>query len=133
MRSYFREYAPQFELLNAQANLETRQLTYEATIELLQRHPDLVGIYCAGGGMEGAIAAVREERRPGDVALIVNELTPDSTEALQDGTVTLIMGTPLQQLCEELVTIMIHSVENGMAENPGQRFLPFQLWTPESL
>ncbi|MCE5974882.1 LacI family DNA-binding transcriptional regulator [Sinirhodobacter sp. WL0062] len=133
VRSYFREYAPQFELLNAQANLETRQLTYEATIELLQRHPDLVGIYCAGGGMEGAIAAVREERRPGDVALIVNELTPDSTEALQDGTVTLIMGTPLQQLCEELVTIMIHSVENGMAENPGQRFLPFQLWTPESL
>ena len=26
---------------------------------------------------------------------------------------------------------MIHTVEKGMAETPGQRFLPFEVWTPE--
>ena len=135
-RSYMREYAPEFELMDPQVNLETRQVTYERTHQLLEEHPDIVGIYCAGGGMEGAIAALREQRASGkgrDVVLVVHELTPASRAGLEDGTVSIVMGTPLAQLCEELVTLMIHAAENGMAETPGQKFLPFQVWTPESL
>jgi LacI family transcriptional regulator len=132
-RSYLREYAPQFALLDPQINLETRQLTYEATHAMLESHADLVGLYCAGGGMEGAITAIREARRAGDVTLIVNEITDESREALQDGTVSVVMATPLRQLCGELIPLMIHTVENGMAETPGQRFLQFEIWTPESL
>ena len=132
-RSYFREYAPDFELLNPQVNLETRQLTHEAVTELLERHNDIVGIYCAGGGMEGAIAALRESRKPGDVVLIVNELTPDSREALQDRTLSVVISTPLRQVCEETLALMIQARDHGLTDNPGQRFLPFQIWTPESL
>lgn len=132
VRSYFREYAPEFELLNSQANLETRQLTYEATSDLLERHPDLAGLYVAGGGMEGAIAAVREQRAHGDLVLIVNELTPESQQALQDRVVSAVMATPLPQLCDDLLSLMIHTIDNGMAETPGQRFLPIQIYTPES-
>lgn len=132
-RSSMREYVPDLELLNAQINLETRQITYEATLEMLERNPDLVGIYCAGGGMEGAIAALRDNRPAGEVSLIVNELTAETRQALQDRTVSIVIGTPLRSLCDELVTMMMHCVENGMAETPGQRFLPFEVWTPESL
>ena len=64
-RAYFRENAPEFEVLETLVNLETRQITHEATLSLLQRHPDLVGLYVAGGGMEGAIAALREEGMAG--------------------------------------------------------------------
>ena len=38
-RSYFREHAPEFEVLETLVNLETRQITHEATLSLLQRHP----------------------------------------------------------------------------------------------
>jgi LacI family transcriptional regulator len=100
---------------------------------LLERHTDLVGIYCAGGGMEGAITALRELRKPGDVTLVVNEMTPDSREALQDRTLSVVISTPLRQVCEEAIGLMIQACDNGMADNPGQRFLPFQIWTPESL
>ncbi len=132
-RSYLREYTSGLEVLDTLLNLETRQLTYETTLELIHRHPDLVGIYCAGGGMEGAIAALRELRKPGDVALIVNELTPDSREALQDRTLSVVISTPLRQVCAETIALMIQSCDQGMTDNPGQRFLPFQIWTPESL
>ena len=54
------EERPDLEVLESIVNLETRQLTYETTLALLRKHPDLRGIYCAGGGMEGAIAALRE-------------------------------------------------------------------------
>lgn len=131
-RSFFRESAPEFHLLDTQINLETRQLTYEATVRLLSRHDDLVGIYCAGGGMEGAIEAVRELRKPGELVLIVNELTPDSRAGLRDQTVSVVLSTPIGQIADDLIGLMIAASDKGLSETPGQRFFPAQLWTPES-
>jgi LacI family transcriptional regulator len=132
-RSYFREYAPQFTVLDTLVNLETRQLTYEATLDLLSRHPDLRGIYCAGGGMEGAIAALREARAPGDVTLVVNEITPESRSALADRYVAMVVATPLERLCRDLVSLMVSAVETGARPVPGQHFLRPDLYLPESV
>ena len=91
-RSFFREQAPQFEVLDTLVNLETRQVTHEALLSLIGRHPDLVGLYVAGGGMEGAISALREEGLPERLSLIVNELTPESVEGLHDDIVTAVIA-----------------------------------------
>jgi LacI family transcriptional regulator len=133
VRSYFREHAPQFQVLDTLVNLETRQLTYEATLDLLNRHPDLRGIYCAGGGMEGAIAALGEARQPGEVALVVNELTPESRAALIDRTVTMVIGTPLQRMCDDLIRLATEAMVEGMTSVQGQHFLPPELFLPESV
>jgi len=132
-RSYFREHAPQFEILDTLVNLETRQLTYEATLSLLARHPDLGGLYVSGGGMEGAIAALREVRAPGDVALIVNELTPESRAALSDRYAAMVMSTPLADVCGDLVELMVGAVRAGVSQIAAQHFLEPQIFTPESL
>ena len=120
-------------ILDTLVNLETRQLTYEATLDLLGRHPDLRGIYCAGGGMEGAIAAVREVRKPGEVALVVNELTPESRSALVARHVSMVIGTPLPRLCADLVTLAAEAVQQGITPVQGQHFLPPDLYLPESV
>ena len=131
-RSFFRDTAPGFHLLETQINLETRQLTYEATVNLLSRHDDLVGLYCAGGGMEGAIQAAREMRRPQELVLIVNELTPESQAGLRDGTLSVVLSTPVRQIAADLIAQMIDAAERGLTDTPGQRFFPAQIWTPES-
>jgi len=132
-RSYFREYAPQFTVLDTLVNLETRQLTYEATLDLLDRHPDLRGIYCAGGGMEGAIAAIQEVRAPGEVTLVVNELTPESKAALISRHVAMAIATPLGKLCADLVTLAAEAVRDGIPPLQGQHFLQPDLYLPESV
>ncbi len=131
-RSFVRDSAPSFSVLDSLVNLETRQLTYEATLELVSRHPDLRGLYVAGGGMEGAIAALREVKKPREIALVVNELTEDSRSALADGYVTMVISTPLATLCAELVDMMVNAVKNGGSETPGQRFLEPEIYLPES-
>lgn len=133
LRSYLRDHAPQLALLDAIVNLETRQVTYEATLDLLDRHSDLRAIYVAGGGMEGAIAALRESRPAGKVALIVNELTDESRDALSTRHVSLVIATPLDQLCRKLVDLMIKAAQGGMSENSGQHYLLPHLFVPESL
>ncbi len=132
-RSHIREMAPRFAVLDTLVNLETRQLTYEATLDLLARHPDLRGIYCAGGGMEGAIAALREARKPGEVVLVVNELTPESRLAQQQGIVALVIATPLTELCRDLFAMMADAVRQGPSGISGQHFLQPLLYLPESV
>ncbi|MBT8409981.1 MAG: substrate-binding domain-containing protein, partial [Alphaproteobacteria bacterium] len=132
-QSYIREYAPGFSMLDTVVNLETRQVTYEAMLELLNRHRDLRGVYVAGGGMEGAIAALREMRPPGKVALVVNELTEESRRALSDRYVSMVIATPLDDLCRDLVTLMAAAAREGPNANTGQHFLTPQLYVPESI
>ena len=97
-RSYFREYAPEFELVETMVNLEDRRIAHEATLDLLQRFPDLAGFYVAGGGMEGAIAALRDENMAGRLIVVCNELTPESRAALADNIVTAVIATPIARL-----------------------------------
>ena len=132
-RSYLREYAAGLTVLDTLVNLETRSLTYEATRALLSRQPDLRGIYVAGGGMEGAIAALREMRAPGEVALVVNELTSESRAALTEGLVTLVTATPLDALTRDLVAVMARAAKGVWAEDGIQHFLPPVLHVPEML
>lgn len=132
-RSYFREHAPEFEVLDTLINLETAEITHEATLNLLQRHPGLVGFYVCGGGMEGAISAIREENLTGKLAIVVNELTPESRAALADDIVTMVIDTPTARLCGELLPLMVGAIERGEAGIPGQTFLPFDLFTSENI
>lgn len=54
--------------------------------DLLQAHPDLVGIYNAGGGNRGVAKALREAGRADDVIFIGHELTEHTRRFLIDGT-----------------------------------------------
>jgi len=132
-RSYFRENAPEFEVLDTLINLDTAEITHEATLNLLQKHPDLIGFYVCGGGMEGAISAIREERLAGKLIAVVNELTPESKAALADDVVAMAIGTPLPALCKELMSLMMKSVESDETAVPGQSFLPFEIFVSENI
>jgi len=132
-RSFFREKGEGFEVLDPLVNLDTSEITHEATANLLAQHPDLVGLYVAGGGMEGAISAVREEGYAGKVQLVVNELTPESRAGLADDVVTMAISTPLPLLCRELVSLMVTAIEKPGNAGPGQTFLPFDILLPENI
>ena len=132
-RSFVREIDRGYRVLDTLVNLETRQVTYEATLDLLHRHPDLKGIYVAGGGMEGAIAALREIHDAPRVILVVNELTAESRSALIDGYVTMAISTPLPELCKTLIDLMIKSGGQGDDGVSSQHFLEPRIVLPEML
>jgi LacI family transcriptional regulator len=131
-RSYFREHAPSFRVLEAIVNLEEPRIAYEATLDLLKKHKNVVGICVAGGGMEGVITALRDEKRAGTLAVVVNELTPDTRQALTDDVVTLVIGTPLQLLARRLIDAMLNAIDDDTDRTPIQTLLPFEIFTSEN-
>ena len=133
-RSYFREHAPAFQVVETLVNLDTKEVQYEATLELVDRHKDLRGFYVAGGGMEGAIAALRElQKSETEMSVVLNELTQDTQLALQDHLITAVVATPLEQVCRSVINLMKDALAHGPSATPGQVFLPFSLHVPESL
>lgn len=120
-------------MLDTVVNMETREITHDTMLDLLARHDDLVGCYVAGGGMEGAISALRETTAKSLPVAICNEITPDSRAALTDGTLAMVIATPLGRLCRELADLMAGAIMKNEAVGPGQVFLPFDLYLPENV
>ena len=133
LRSYFREEAPDFEVLETMVNLDTPEVTQEATINLVRRHKDLVGIYVSGGGMEGALAALREENMAGKLGLVINEQTLPGRQALADNIATAMIAVPVQQFAQETVRLMVEAIDHGPTGVPSQTFLPIGLFIAESI
>ena len=106
-RRHFREYAPHFQLLNTIINLKTRKLTYDKAIYLLHRNDDFRGLYFAGGGMDAAAEALREVRSPGEVSVIVPELTEISRCALSERYLIMPISTTIETLCPDVVALIV--------------------------
>ncbi|MCV3210982.1 substrate-binding domain-containing protein [Mesorhizobium sp. YC-2] len=133
LRSYFRERAPSFTLLEPLVNLETSELNYQAMTDLLNTNPDLVGCHIVGGAIEGAIAAVRAIKPVDPPIVVCDQITPESRVALADNIATMVIATPLERLCRELVDLMAIAIKDGPANAPGQTFLPFDIYLPENI
>lgn len=134
-RAALREHAPGLRVLDAQVNLEDEQLGYEATLALLARHPDLVGLYDTGGGAtRGIVRALREEAAGRGIVVVAHGLTPEHREALVDGVIDLVIETPVVPVAETAVRVLLAALQPGAQPAFGQPFvLPLVLHTPENV
>lgn len=132
LRSYFREHAPDFSVLETAVNDESPERT-EALVRDFAADGDLVGCYLAGGGTQGAVAAARAlppERRP----VIVSNDSPNVARAALTGRLlTMTVSEPLDAICRELAQGIARALEKPPGALPGQVFLPFDLFTPENI
>jgi LacI family transcriptional regulator len=132
-RSYFREHAPDFRLLEPRTSLEDVRYAHESTLDLLKRDPDLVGLYVAGGGVEGVMRALREEGAAARVVTVGLDLTEATRSGLIEGVVKLVLSHPLQLLAETAVEAMARALERGRHAPAPQILLPFDVYTPENV
>ncbi len=91
----------------------------EAT-NLLERHPDLAGIYNIGAGNEGIARALRNRDLARKVVLIGHELTADHKSLLLDGTLDAVIDQNPRVEAREALNILSQSV----------RGLPYEYHAP---
>jgi LacI family transcriptional regulator len=137
-RSYLRENAPAFELIEPITTLESEHYAYENTLDLLRRSPDLVGIYVAGGGAEGVLRALTENgacNRAGNrIVTVCLDLTDHTRTGLIDGIVQAVISHPLELLADRAVDLMArHACRADERDQFSQVIVPFEIFTPESV
>lgn len=142
-RSYMREHRPDLHLLEPISNFEDRDVAERTTRELLEREPDLRGIFMCGGAVSGAVAALRQVRAPFEVPVVAMELTDDRRRALTDGYLTMTLATPVRLMAERLVAAALEVADDMAAAGAsGTRAaprrsvverIPFDLFTSENI
>ena len=132
-RSYFREHAPDFRLLEPRTSLEDVRYAYESTLDLLGHDPELVGLFVAGGGVEGVMRALRDEGTAGRVVTVALDLTSETRSGLIDGVLSLVLSHPRRLLAEATVQAMVRAIERSRADPARQHLLPFDIYTVENV
>lgn len=132
-RSYFRELAPGFTLLEPISTHEAAAVAQEMTERLLSDHPDLAGLYVSGGGISGALAALRTAGLAGRIVTVGYDLTDITRAALLDGTMTIVISHPLDRLAAEVIDGMVDACTSQATGNNWTRIVPFELLTRENL
>ena len=76
---------PALRLLPAIEGQDLSRRTEPLVTKLLQREPELLGLYSIGAGNRGIQAALERSGRAGDIVWICHELTPHARQALLSG------------------------------------------------
>ncbi len=77
-RSFIREHAPGFTVLEPYLTHEMENLASDVTDALLKRHPEVRGLFVAGGGILGVLRALRDVGPPAGLCTISVEYNPET-------------------------------------------------------
>jgi len=132
-RSYFREFAPEFTLLEPLSTFETSAVAEEMAEKLLAENQDLKGLFVAGGGISGAINALRSTGRSGQLTTVGFQLMENTRSGLLDGTLTVVISHPLEGMAEAAIKGMIRACNSMDADGNQTIILPFDLYTRENI
>jgi LacI family transcriptional regulator len=132
-RSYMREHAPQFQLLEPVVNLDDERIAYEAVVNMVASEADLVAIYDSGGGQDGLIRALREEKAGERIVAVCNELTATTRAALIDGIVDMVLATPIAAMAARAVELMAEAADGRGRDSMGPVLFPADIFISENI
>ena len=130
-RSYCREHAPDFTLLEPLQIFEDKSIARDVTEERLRREPDLVGLYVAGGGIVGVIEALRASGKSRSIVAVGHEMTEHTRMGLVDSDLSFVLAHPIARMAAEAIGHMQRDLRSG--NGMSKRVLGFELYTPENV
>lgn len=132
-RSYFREHNARFSVLEPLPTYESAAVAREHVENLLTDHPDLCGLFISGGGVTGAIAALRAMPKRDDFVAVGYELFDDTRAALIDGTLSMIISHPMERLARETIATLLKVKSTGPDGGAHRVTFGFETYIPESV
>jgi LacI family transcriptional regulator len=121
-RTYFREKAPSFKILEPVVCNDDPELAFKETSEMLHGSEKLVGLYSVGGGSKGTIRAIEESERMTRPAYVCHPLTPATRGGLIRGTVDVILAPDMPELARATIQMCLTPIFHNAALIVGSIF-----------
>ncbi|MBN9243472.1 MAG: LacI family DNA-binding transcriptional regulator [Mesorhizobium sp.] len=116
-RHLLTEEHSQLKIVELREMLDDRERAYSEAAALLDRHPDLAGIYNIGAGNPGIARALKERGRDRSVVLIGHEVTEATKSLLLDGTMDAVIDQNPRVEAREALNVLSSAVR-GQACDP---------------
>lgn len=108
-RAYLRDHLPSLTIASAIETGEDNRRSNAATIDLLRRVPNIVGIYCVGASRTGIVEAM-EHLGPKRPSLIMHDLTESAREWLSRQLVDVVIDQNPRLVGEQAVIHLLGSI-----------------------
>lgn len=105
-RDFLRETFPDIEIVTSVESFEDPEITYRETLSLLQKCPDLDGLYITCGGVSQVGHAIRESGRT-DIKTVSFEKYPEILDLLRDDIIDCTIDSELERQGEVPVQIIM--------------------------
>ncbi len=116
-RHVLAEDFPELDIVELREVRDDRARAYAEASQLLDRHPDLAGIYNIGAGNDGVARALKERDRAGRTVFVGHEATPDNRALLLDGTIDAVIDQNPRVEAREALNILAGSIR-GIRHDP---------------
>ncbi len=131
-RHVLAEEFPALDIVELREVLDDRARAYAEASALLDRHPDLAGVYNIGAGNPGIARALRERGRARAVVFLGHELTEGSKPLLLDGTLDAVIDQNPRVEAREALNLLVHAVRRlPYAGHPPRLHIVFKENMPE--
>ncbi|MBS5703739.1 MAG: LacI family DNA-binding transcriptional regulator [Butyricicoccus pullicaecorum] len=131
-QGYMAENFPGIHIVESVPSLENPAMTYQMTLELLRRQPELRGVYVVGGGVREVGRAIRETGCGGRLKVVCFEDYPEIQELLRENIVTCTINSDTVRQGELPVRILIDYLMQD--ERPAENvYIPGQILVRECL
>lgn len=132
-KEVFEERHPSLEIVSISENADRDDLAFQQAFEVIQKYPDLAGIYIAGGGIFGLAQALKATEKNGKIRTISHDFTENTVELLKDGTLDFALGQNPERQGFLLVSILFDYLMKE--EKPSHHFIemPIEIATGDSI
>ena len=132
-RSYFREHNTAFTILEPIATYESAAVAREMVEGLFRDHPNICGLFVSGGGITGALAALRDVKKRPDFIAVGYELFDATRDALIDGTLKMVISHPMDRFARAAIETMISTKKSEAGTGAQRVALGFEIYTSENV
>ena len=94
---YMQENYPDVTIVDCIESMENAEVTRQKTAELLEREPELDGIYITCGGVADVGRTVQRAGKAGRIKIIGYETYPQIVELMKEGCVTLTIDSDIEK------------------------------------
>jgi LacI family transcriptional regulator len=106
------EEFPNLSIVELREMLDDRERAYTEASSILDRHPDLAGIYNIGAGNQGIAAAMRERGREHSTLFVGHELTEGAKRLLLEGTMDAVIDQNPRVEAREAINLLTHAIRD---------------------
>ena len=129
-RSVLRSEFRQLEVLDLVSGGDEAEENHRQISAVIQSHPELVGIYSVGGGNQGVVKAMQDQRAGDRLTLIAHNLTETTREYLMDGSVDVIIHQDMELAANTALSTLIAKSGGVSIEVPR---IPIEIVTKENM
>lgn len=131
--SFIQQAYPKLQIVERIESFEDPRITYEKTVELLQTHPGLHGIYITCGGVAEVGRALKQSGRCRDIRVVSFEDYPNILDLIRDDVIDCTLASELERQGALPVQVLMDYLVFGRKPTREQLFTETQILVKESV